>query len=880
MYTISLPQAADLKQVGGKAANLARAMRSGFPVPDGFVVPNVALSLFLQSNQFRTTVEAVLHDYNGLPWQTRVDRFEALRSTALKLQIPKAIQEEVEPVVLELLKHSSAGVAVRSSGVCEDLENASFAGIYESYLGVTNLETFWQAVLRCWCSTWSPQTAAYAQKMDLTLPLDGMAVLVQTMIPADSAGVIFTSDPATGNPWRLVINATFGLAQKLVDGSAPADRFVLAWDTAEIQEKRIEMKPSRLVFQDRGVVEEILPDASQQMASLSDGQAREIGQMALAIDRAFDRRMDIEWAYGATAAGSQLYLLQARPLTTLPGFFPHALSEEDAAETWTPYLNQHGTMNEQERLIAPFLRHRWLLELWSHYLTEEDVFPHRYGKERDFNGYRYTTEWKWGGRAPDWQQIESWLDQHEPRLRRDWLTQLERVRQVNAWLDEQMAALNSLTADCAAVPCSVDWLRLVLAYEREEYQMQAAAWYAPQWLIFTCEELLQRFVDEVMPNAGIPNLPAGLLQGLSCFSVERAIAAQAFGRHIQENAVRAAFTNLPLSQVLLFLIQQYPDCVFLRDFEAFCLAYGMELPNLDQKRNAQGADLEGVLLTIKNSLLGRGADAITVLSERTVSRQASEDAVRDWLRIYQPDQLNRFNKLLDWARFWTPALDNRKWHLTMSVRLSKLYQQTKAALVAEGLMDQPDHFFLFTPEEWSSYIENPDPAALRSLYRARQREYERNRRLEPLLFLGQPPATQPEKSEKTQQTQSRQVHPPADVRRIFQGEGIAPGKTQGVAYRLSFNSPSAMDDMDRLTNEHILICGRDEFNAQWRRDWYALFMIVRGLVTVQGAQLHHATQIARECGIPFLNLPDEELGNLPNGVPIEIDGQAGTLIVL
>lgn len=86
--------------------------------------------------------------------------------------------------------------------------------------------------------------------------------------------------------------------------------------------------------------------------------------------------------------------------------------------------------------------------------------------------------------------------------------------------------------------------------------------------------------------------------------------------------------------------------------------------------------------------------------------------------------------------------------------------------------------------------------------------------------------------------------------------------------------------MDRMTNDHILICGRDEFNAQWRRDWYALFMIVRGLVTVQGAQLHHATQIARECGIPFLNLPDEELGNLPNGVPIEIDGQAGTLIVL
>ena len=69
-------------------------------------------------------------------------------------------------------------------------------------------------------------------------------------------------------------------------------------------------------------------------------------------------------------------------------------------------------------------------------------------------------------------------------------------------------------------------------------------------------------------------------------------------------------------------------------------------------------------------------------------------------------------------------------------------------------------------------------------------------------------------------------------------------------------------------------------NAQWRRDWYALFMIVRGLVTIQGAQLHHVTQIARECGILFINLPEEEVENLPNGVSIEIDGQAGTLMVL
>jgi phosphohistidine swiveling domain-containing protein len=101
-----------------------------------------------------------------------------------------------------------------------------------------------------------------------------------------------------------------------------------------------------------------------------------------------------------------------------------------------------------------------------------------------------------------------------------------------------------------------------------------------------------------------------------------------------------------------------------------------------------------------------------------------------------------------------------------------------------------------------------------------------------------------------------------------------------MAYIIDLSSPDVLDDMDRLTAEHILICGRDALNAQWRRDWYALFMVVRGLVTVQGAQLHHATQIARECGTPFINLPEEELADLPDGTPIEIDGQAGTLVVL
>ena len=873
MYTSTLSQAVDPSQFGGKAANLARVMQSGFPVPNGFVISSAALHLFLETNQFFQTVQVVLTEYNNLTWQKQTERFDTLRNIAAQLPVPRVIQEEVGPLVLRLLKRSPTGIAIRSSGVCEDLEKASFAGIYESFLGIADLETFWQSVLRCWCSTWSPQAAAYAQKMDITLPIDGMAVLVQTMIPAESAGVLLSADPVTGNPWRFVLNATFGLAQKLVDGSAPADRFVLAWDTAEILEKRIVKKTSRLVIKDQNVVEETLPEAIQEIASLSDEQVREVGRMALAVDRVFDRRMDIEWGI----AKGRLYLLQARPLTAIPPFFPHKLSPEEAALTWRPYLNRHGTMNKQERLIAPYYRERWLLQLWNYYLTPDDVFPHRIGKERDFNGYRYSTEWQWGGYPGpiDWGRIEHWLNDHEPELRRQWLTQLEHVRQVNHWLDEEVNRLQNRSETCA-----LDWVRTALLFEREEYQMQAVVWYASQWMIFNCEGLLKWFFQEVMPTTDIPNLPTTLLQGLSCCSVEITHAAQALGRAVDEAVVRQTFAEQPLSQVIPFLQQYHAGCTFLQTLSDYCRTYGFECSAFQNRQNSEDQDTEGVLLTIKMSLFSQGKDAMSQLTKSAARRQGVEAQVRDWLHKNQPAQLERFNKLLDWAQFWTPALDNRRWHYSMSVRLKELNQFTKEALVAEKLIEELDYFFLLSQEDWDGYVKNPNLQALRSLYEKRKHEYENNRRLEPLPFLGLSPE-QKEAKKLINQEKNVDIDVPAHKSKtIFQGEGIAPGKVRGIVYKIDLSRENVLDDMGQLSGKHILVCARDDFNAYWRRDWHALFMIVRGLVTVQGSQLHHAAQIARECGVPFINLPVDELESLPDDLLIEIDGQAGTLTVL
>lgn len=212
MEILELHNATETADVGGKAANLARALAMGFPVPHGFVLPRRALSAFLRANGLAAPVSACLESYSRTEWAEQNRRYESICAEVMAAPVPGDIREKVEPEALRVLDSALAGLAVRSSGVCEDSDKAGFAGLYESTLGVLTLDAFWQSVRRCWCSSWAPKIAAYAKRMEVVLPLDAMAVLVQPVVAAENSGVVFTADPLTGDPRRFVLNATFGLA--------------------------------------------------------------------------------------------------------------------------------------------------------------------------------------------------------------------------------------------------------------------------------------------------------------------------------------------------------------------------------------------------------------------------------------------------------------------------------------------------------------------------------------------------------------------------------------------------------------------------------------------------------------------------------------------
>ena len=155
MFIIDLQYPLDHEKVGAKAANLARTMELGLSVPPGAVVTRQALSLFLEQSGLLAEAQRLIDDVER-EGPARADAYQAFCAEVMRAPVPEPVVAAVPPIVRALFNASSYGLAVRSSGVHEDSVTASFAGVYESFLSIRTEADLWQAVRRCWCTSWAP----------------------------------------------------------------------------------------------------------------------------------------------------------------------------------------------------------------------------------------------------------------------------------------------------------------------------------------------------------------------------------------------------------------------------------------------------------------------------------------------------------------------------------------------------------------------------------------------------------------------------------------------------------------------------------------------------------------------------------------------------
>jgi pyruvate,water dikinase len=231
-------------------------------------------------------------------------------------------QQEVPPSVAEAIRSaygaigSGAYVAVRSSGTAEDLAAASFAELHDTYLDVHGDAEVVDAVKACWGSLFTDRATSYRHDQGFDHLDARLAVVVQTMVASDASGVMFTGNPLTAANDELVINASWGLGEAVVQGIVTPDQFTLFLGDLTVRERVISEKTLQIRRSPsgHGTLEGDVPDAQRKLPALSDPEIRAVGDLGRRVMAHYDGiPQDIEWA----VAAERVYLLQSRPITAV-----------------------------------------------------------------------------------------------------------------------------------------------------------------------------------------------------------------------------------------------------------------------------------------------------------------------------------------------------------------------------------------------------------------------------------------------------------------------------------------------------------------------------------------------------------------------------------
>ncbi len=317
----------DLALAGGKAVGLGGLLQAGLPVPPGFVLTTAAYTAFVTHNN----LGAAIQDLATLPPQPDPQAYDDASARISALFKTGAMPAGIAADLGAAYSHLAGGdtaVAVRSSATAEDLASASFAGQQDTALNVRGTDALTHAVIGCWASLWTARAMAYRAREGVRPDQVRLAVVIQDMVEADAAGVMFTANPANGRRDQTAISAAWGLGESVVSGTVTTDDLVVDAGTGAVVSRRTADKDVMTVYAENGTREQPVAAARRRAPVLDDRAAAELAGYGTRAAGHFGAPQDIEWA----RAGGRFYILQSRPITALPD--PAA----DTPDTWPlPY---------------------------------------------------------------------------------------------------------------------------------------------------------------------------------------------------------------------------------------------------------------------------------------------------------------------------------------------------------------------------------------------------------------------------------------------------------------------------------------------------------------------------------------------------------------
>jgi pyruvate,water dikinase len=835
--------------VGGKGASLARLARAGFRVPPGFCVTTGAYLDFTDRGGLREPVLAAM---------AAVDVSDAATFGVASARIGELFAGRALPAPSAAAiagAYACLGddvpVAVRSSATVEDLPGMSAAGQHDTYLNVRGEAAVLDAVRRCWASLWSARAIGYRARRGVEPGEVSIAVVVQQLVPAEAAGVMFTVDPAGGGHDTVVISANWGLGESVVAGEVTPDVAVVDRASGTLVSYQVGSKETMTVADGTATRAEGTPPGLRSAAVLSPGQASELARVGLAIEELYNEPVDVEWALAA----GEVSVVQARPVTA-----PASRPAPGPGEQWNDsldgdYLWSNGNLGEAfPDVMTPAT---WsLVELLMSRMTFPPSLPGYRGYGR-IGGRFYANV----SMSISLEALAGISPRRFAALFGPVLGKLPPVGEI------PRARLPRGQAIRLMIPAAVTILRRIRPNQKRMPQFLAGAPGRCDQLRAEIEQatdaaiLARLWPEKVRPlleEAG-DMLAAATAHGTTLLSVPGKLAtlvgeADAALLLSGQQAEGAPLASLGPASGLARLARGEID----RD--TFTRRYGHRGSHeveLSIPRPAEDpAWIDGQLAAVG----GTARDASALLAKQEAARAAA------WERLARqdPKKAAAARKLV--AR-WAPVARDReaaRSEVARSAWVARTWVRRAGVLTGHG----DDLFFLELPETFD--LLRGDRAPLAKVP-ARQAAYETYRALPPYpaLIRGHfdPIRWAADPNRRSDYYDERaQTAKPDDTITGFPG---AAGVVEGTARVLRTPEEAA-----RLGDGEILVTTVTNIG------WTLVFPRAAAVVTDVGAPLSHAAIVARELGIPAVVGCGNATMRLHSGDRVRVDGRSGTVEVL
>jgi pyruvate,water dikinase len=824
----------DLPIAGGKGANLGELIRAGFSVPAGFVVTTAAYDHFVGRHRLAETIDRELRDEAG---------GAAIRAAFEAAPIPAEIEREVG-AAYDQLGHGP--VAVRSSATAEDLPEAAFAGQQDTFLNVVGPDALLDAVRRCWASLWTDRAIAYRDRLGLDQRAAKLAVVVQRMVDAEAAGVLFTANPVTGAREEIAIDASPGLGEAVVAGLATPDHYVLrkgrwlgrwGWQIAERRAGKRE-----LIVRARagGGTEQVEGSIAAAAPSLPDRALRKLARLGAAVERHFGYPQDVEWAW----AGGELFILQARPITALPEPLPRPTRAQQMlaglvaellparpypleATTWLP-----AVFGFPVRFFA-------LLGLASPPLDR--VFVEEDGVVVSLSGHRTVRPTPGILLAP--LRLPRLARRYDPA---DW--------RADPLLPEAQARVRALEA---RDPRDLSWDGL-LSTAREALAIPALVW-----------EFRIRYLVRPMLAAALLRLALALLgradrfstllfMGIETRTLQANRALEALAARVRSDAALAdAFARHDASNLWTALEAQSSGRAFLAELRAFLDEYGhRETGGTLQVSEPTWKDAPAVVLGMLQGLARAEPQPQTERPDWETARD--EVLAHPLLRL--PSVQSAFLQLLTEARYFSQLREDTRFYFMLPLpTLRRTLLELGRRLAGVGVLDGPEEVFHLKLNELERIDEVWPPGAeladeLRAVVArraAKRAALEGTPLVDPRLFRG------PLDGEAGA----------AGGNTLLRGIPGSPGVAEGPV-RIVRDSA----EFGELRPGDVLVA------PYTNPAWTPLFERAAAVAVDSGGPTSHAAIVAREYGIPAVMATVDGTRRLADGQRVRVDGTAGLVL--